>query len=98
LLQRWQKEVFLLRPTDQAGGQFLRRQTKMGLLNNDEVEGKFDQAKGAVKDKVGEATGDRDLEAEGEADRASGNIQEGFGTARRKVGETIEDIGDKISR
>jgi uncharacterized protein YjbJ (UPF0337 family) len=70
----------------------------MGLLNNDEVEGKFDQAKGAVKDKLGEATGDRDLEAEGEADRASGNIQEGFGTAKRKVGETIEDIGNKISR
>jgi uncharacterized protein YjbJ (UPF0337 family) len=70
----------------------------MGLLNNDEVEGKFDQAKGAVKDKVGEATGDRDLETEGEADRASGNVQEGFGKARRKVGEAIEDIGDKISR
>ncbi len=70
----------------------------MGLLNNDEVEGEFDQAKGAVKDKLGEATGDRDLEAEGEADRASGNVQEGFGTARRKVGETIEDIGNKISR
>lgn len=70
----------------------------MGLLNNDEIEGKLDQAKGAVKDKVGEVTGDRDLEAEGEADRASGNIQEGFGTARRKVGEAIEDIGDKIGK
>ena len=70
----------------------------MGLPNDDEIEGKFDQAKGAVKDKVGEATGDRDLEAEGEADRASGNIQEGFGTARRKFGETIEDIGNKIGK
>ncbi|HYG12320.1 MAG TPA: CsbD family protein [Pyrinomonadaceae bacterium] len=70
----------------------------MGLPNSDEMEGKFDQAKGAVKENVGEATGDRDMETEGEADRASGNIQEGFGTARRKVGETIEDIGDKISR
>ncbi len=69
----------------------------MGLPNSDEVEGKFDQAKGAVKDKVGEATGNRDLEAEGEADRASGNAQEGFGTARRKVGEVIGDIADKIS-
>jgi uncharacterized protein YjbJ (UPF0337 family) len=37
-----------------------------------------------VKDKVGEATGDRDMEAEGEADRASGNIQEGFGTPAAK--------------
>lgn len=70
----------------------------MGLPNSDEIEGKFDQAKGAVKDKVGEVTGDRELEAEGEADRASGNVQEGFGTAKRKVGEAIEDIGDKISR
>jgi uncharacterized protein YjbJ (UPF0337 family) len=70
----------------------------MSLPNKDEIEGKFDQAKGAVKDKVGEATGDRDLEAEGEADRAGGNLREGFGTARRKVGEAINDIGDKIGR
>ena len=70
----------------------------MSLPNKDEIEGKFDQAKGAVKDKVGEATGDRDLEAEGEADRAGGNLREGFGTARRKVGEAINDLGDKIGR
>ncbi|HYY43381.1 MAG TPA: CsbD family protein [Pyrinomonadaceae bacterium] len=70
----------------------------MAIPNRDEVEGKFDQAKGAIKDKVGEATGDRDLETEGEAERAGGNVQEGFGTARRKVGETINDIGDAIKR
>jgi uncharacterized protein YjbJ (UPF0337 family) len=70
----------------------------MGFPNRDEMEGKFDQAKGAVKDKFGEATGDREMETEGEADRAGGNMREGFGTARRKVGETINDIGDKIGR
>ena len=70
----------------------------MGLLNIDEIEGKCDQAKGVVKDKVGKATGDRALEAEGEADPASGNIQEGFGTARRKVGDAIEDLDNKIGR
>ena len=70
----------------------------MGIPNRDEMEGKFDQAKGAVKDKVGEATGNREMETEGEAERAGGNLQEGFGTARRKVGETINDIGDKIGR
>jgi uncharacterized protein YjbJ (UPF0337 family) len=68
----------------------------MGLPNNDEIEGKWDQAKGAVKENVGRIVDDRDLETEGQADRASGNIQEGFGTARRKVGETIEDIGDAV--
>jgi len=70
----------------------------MGLPNKDEVQGKVDQAKGAVKENVGRAVGDRDLETEGAADRAGGNVQEGFGTARRKVGEAIKDVGDAIKR
>ncbi len=70
----------------------------MGAPNRDEIEGKFDQAKGAIKENVGDAIGDRELESEGIADRAGGNIQEGFGTARRKVGEAIEDAGDAIKR
>lgn len=70
----------------------------MGLPNKDEVAGKWDQAKGKVKETVGRAIDDKDMEAEGQTDRASGNIQEGFGTAKRKVGETIEDIGDAIKR
>ncbi len=70
----------------------------MGLPNRDELEGKFDQAKGAAKETVGRAINDRDLEAEGDADRAGGKVQEGFGKARRKVGETIEDIGESIRK
>ena len=70
----------------------------MGLPNRDEMEGKWDQAKGKVKETAGEVFDDRDLEAEGRADNAGGNVKEGFGKARRKVGETIEDIGDAISR
>jgi uncharacterized protein YjbJ (UPF0337 family) len=70
----------------------------MGLPNRDEVEGKFDQAKGTVKENVGRALNDRDLETEGSADRAEGNIREGFGTAKRKVGEAVEDVGDAIKR
>ncbi len=70
----------------------------MGLPNKDEIEGKFDQAKGAVKETVGDAVNDSDLESEGQADRAGGKVQEGFGTARRKVGEAIEDVGDAIGK
>lgn len=70
----------------------------MGLPNRDEMEGKWDQAKGKVKETAGEVFDDADLEAEGRADRAGGDVQEGFGKARRKVGETIEDIGDSIKR
>lgn len=70
----------------------------MGLPNKDEIEGKWDQAKGATKETVGRAVNNPDLEAEGNADRAGGKVQEGFGTAKRKVGETIEDIGEAISK
>jgi uncharacterized protein YjbJ (UPF0337 family) len=70
----------------------------MGLPNRDEIEGKFDQAKGKTKETVGRAMDDRELENEGTADRAGGKVQEGFGKARRKVGEAIEDLGDAIER
>jgi uncharacterized protein YjbJ (UPF0337 family) len=70
----------------------------MGLPNRDEVEGKFDQAKGAVKENVGHAIDDKEMESEGAADRAGGHIQEGFGTAKRKIGETVEDIGKAIGK
>ena len=68
----------------------------MSLPNKDEVEGKWDQAKGKTKESIGRALDDRDLEAEGEADNAGGQVKEGFGKARRKVGEAIEDVGDAL--
>ncbi len=70
----------------------------MGLPNRDEIKGKFDQAKGQAKETVGHALDDRELENEGRGDQAGGEIREGFGTAKRKVGEAIEDIGDSISK
>jgi uncharacterized protein YjbJ (UPF0337 family) len=65
-------------------------------MNRDEMEGKWDQAKGKVKENVGRAVNDRDLEAECAGDQTKGNVQEGFGKARRNIGEAIEDVGDKI--
>jgi uncharacterized protein YjbJ (UPF0337 family) len=70
----------------------------MGLPNKDEIQGKFDQVKGAAKETVGRAVDDRELEHEGQADQTGGDIREGFGKARRKVGETIEDIGEKVRK
>ncbi|MDQ3818863.1 MAG: CsbD family protein [Acidobacteriota bacterium] len=70
----------------------------MGIPNRDEVEGKFDQAKGAVKENVGRTFDDRDMEARGAAERAGGHLEEGYGKAKRKVGEAIEDAGEDIKR
>ncbi len=69
----------------------------MSIPNNDEVEGKFDRAKGAVKDKAGELLGDREMEAEGEAENAEGKTQETWGKFKRGVGDTVDSVGDAIS-
>ena len=70
----------------------------MGLPNRDELEGKFDQAKGKTKETVGRAINDQDLEDEGTADRTGGKVQEGYGKVKRNVGEAIEDIGESIRK
>jgi uncharacterized protein YjbJ (UPF0337 family) len=63
-------------------------------MDSDEIKGKVNQVKGAVKEKVGDATDNPSLEAEGTADRAKGNIQEGIGAAKRKIKETVDDLTD----
>ncbi len=68
----------------------------MSTPNKDEVEGKFEQAKGWVKDKAGEATGDRELEAEGEAQHTEGEAQETWGKAKRGISDTVDAVGDAI--
>jgi len=65
-------------------------------MNKDELNGKIDRLKGNIKESVGEATNDQDLRDEGVADQAAGNVQEGFGKARRKVGDALHDVAHKI--
>ena len=67
-------------------------------MNRDEIDGKGEQIKGKVKKGLGDLTGDEKLRDEGVADEAGGDVQEGFGRGRRKVGEAIEDLGDKLKR
>lgn len=67
------------------------------MWNEDEVDGKGKEIKGNIKEKVGQVTGNRNLEGEGQADQVEGKVQKNVGKARRKVGEVIEDIGEKIS-
>ena len=67
-------------------------------MNRDEFEGQAEQVKGKVKKAVGDLTDNDRLHDEGAADEAAGDVQEGFGRARRKVGEAIEDIGENIKK
>jgi uncharacterized protein YjbJ (UPF0337 family) len=46
-----------------------------------------------------EALNDPELEAEGRSERAAGKVREGFGKAKRKkVGEAVDDVADKIDQ
>jgi len=69
----------------------------MSTPNKDEVEGKWEQTKGWVKDKAGEVTNDPDLEAEGEAQNAEGKTQETWGKAKRDISDTIDAVGEAVS-
>lgn len=65
-------------------------------MNRDELDGKGNQVKGKAKQAWGDLTDDERLHDEGVADETAGNVQEGFGKARRKVGEALDDVADKI--
>ena len=65
-------------------------------MNKDELDGKTDRLKGEIKQGVGKVTGDQKLHDEGVADEAAGRVEEGFGKARRKVGDAIHDVAHKI--
>ena len=68
------------------------------MWNKDEVKGRADRVKGQVKESVGKISNDERLRNEGVADQAEGRVQEGFGRGRRKIGEAIKDVGNKIGR
>ena len=65
-------------------------------MNDNELNGKVDKMKGKSKQALGDVTDNERLHDEGVADEAAGRVEEGFGKARRKVGEAIQDVADKI--
>ena len=54
------------------------------MSGTDKLSNKVEELSGQAKEGVGSATGNRDLEAEGKADQASGNV--------KQAGEKIKDV------
>lgn len=80
-------------------------------MNKDQVSGKFDQATGKVKEKVGETVGNQRLANEGLADQLKGAAKETWGNAKevahdnataqhreaeRETNDTRERIANKV--
>jgi uncharacterized protein YjbJ (UPF0337 family) len=53
------------------------------MSTEDKVKNKVEEVVGKVKDRVGGATGDRDLQAEGQADQSRSNL--------KQAGENVKD-------
>lgn len=58
----------------------------MNSSTKDEAEGKFHEIKGKVKEKVGSATNDPNLEAEGQGETVAGKIQKKIGEVEKVLG------------
>ena len=70
----------------------------MGIPNREEVKGKYESAVGAVKEKVGHVIDDKEMERQGAAEHAAGDVRHQVGKVKRKVGEAIEDIGKFVRK
>ena len=51
----------------------------MKQSTKDELEGKFHEAKGKVKEKVGQVTNNPDTETEGQGEKVAGKVQKKVG-------------------
>ncbi|SOC39041.1 CsbD family protein [Salinicoccus kekensis] len=56
-------------------------------------ESKFDQQKGNIKETIGNATGDKDMESEGKKDKNTGKAKEFVENAKNKANDTIDKFG-----
>ncbi len=65
-------------------------------MNKDQVAGRAEEAKGKVKEAIGNVTGSEKLQNEGLADQASGQVQSSYGDGKEKVKDAIKSGADKL--
>ena len=59
-------------------------------MDKEHVKGAYDKAKGAVKETVGKATGDKKRQAEGKIDKAKGEAHRVAGNAKDAAREATK--------
>lgn len=58
----------------------------------------FDQAKGKIKQAVGDLTGDKDLKNEGRADENAGKVKEFLEDTKEKVEDAVDKIKNEVTK
>ena len=61
-------------------------------MDKKNIEGGLDKAKGKIKETVGVATGDRELENEGKLDNLKGKVKDVAGNVREGIKEKLDDL------
>ncbi|TMA19575.1 MAG: CsbD family protein [Deltaproteobacteria bacterium] len=61
-------------------------------MDKKNLEGELDKAKGKIKETVGVATGDRELEGEGKLDNLKGKVKDVAGNIREGIKEKLDDL------
>lgn len=64
-------------------------------MDKKNIEGGVDNVKGRVKETVGVATNDRDLEGEGKLDQAKGKVKDFAGNLRQGIKDGLDDLDKK---
>ena len=67
-------------------------------MTMDRMEGKAKEVGGMAQDKAGEATGNSEMEARGEADRTEGKAQGVVGKAKETAGDAVDAVKDAFKR
>jgi uncharacterized protein YjbJ (UPF0337 family) len=58
-------------------------------MDKQRIEGGLKKATGTIKEKAGQMTGDRDLEAEGKTDKAEGKVRSAVGHVKDAAKEIV---------
>jgi uncharacterized protein YjbJ (UPF0337 family) len=60
------------------------------FMDKDRVKGSAHQAKGAIKEGIGKATGDAKLQGEGKAEKTAGKVQNAVGGVKDAVRDAVK--------
>ena len=62
------------------------------------LEEKIDQAKGAIKERVGKVTGDKKIEKEGAAEKAASKVKEVAEDVKDAIEGTVEGVKNIVNK
>ena len=67
-------------------------------MNKDQVKGATKEATGEIKEHVGRALNDKEMEAKGHAKEMEGKLQKNVGNAKEDIKDAAEDLKDNLRR